>query len=389
MNSFVTTQGMQFMLNGKPFYWGGANNYYLFYADQRDVDAVFRDAAALRIPVIRTWAFSDGESGIASSNAQNNGRKVWFQELVNGRIEFNDSTETGLGRLDYVLEAAKKHGVKLIMTLTNNWNDFGGADWYVDRIGEGTKSHSSFFSNEAIKQQYKNYVRHIMNRVNSISNVKYGDDPTILGWELINEARCVGSQKDGRFQRDSSCGTSTLTRWVDEMSTFIKSINTKQLVGVGAEGFFNNRPQIKTAFTSITDGSEGYDFDETAALKNVDMLDLHSYMMHWGVERDPDFTDATLQWIQMHADVARRVNKPIYLGEYGVLKKEQRETSLMQFQKASVDSGYGGTAIWMLCSDYQNGKYPNFDGFCMYRDDGDINKVLVEHNNIMIAKSVQ
>jgi hypothetical protein len=387
MNAFVTTQGNQFMLNGQPFYWGGANNYYLFYADQKDVDATFRDAAKLRIPVMRTWAFSDGEKGIASSNAQNNGKKVWFQELVNGQIVFNDSTDTGIGRLDFVIESAKKHGVKLIMTLTNNWADFGGADWYVERIGSGTKSHSSFFSDEAIKQAYKNYVRHIMNRVNTISGVKYSDDPTILGWELINEARCVGSEIGGRFKRDSGCKTFTLTNWVNEMSTFIKErVSSKQLLGVGAEGFFTDRPRIKSAFNSLTDGSEGYDFDGVAELKNVDMLDLHSYMMHWGVERDPEFTDATLLWIKMHGDVAKRVNKPVYLGEYGVLKKEQRTTSLMQFQKAAMENNYGGTAIWMLCSDYQNGKYPNFDGFCMYADDGDIDQVLVQHNRDMLAK---
>jgi len=31
----------------------------------------------------------------------------------------------------------------------------------------------------------------VLTRVNSITKVEYRNDPTILGWELINEPRCT------------------------------------------------------------------------------------------------------------------------------------------------------------------------------------------------------
>ena len=47
-----------------------------------------------------------------------------------------------------------------------------------------------FFNTTVVKGYYKNHVKTVLTRVNTVTGVAYRDDPTILGWELMNEPRC-------------------------------------------------------------------------------------------------------------------------------------------------------------------------------------------------------
>ena len=72
------------------------------------------DAASLGINVIRTWAFCDGQRSGAAQPAAGE-----YDERV-------------LRALDYVLAAARARGLRLLLTLTNYWDDFGGIQQYVE-----------------------------------------------------------------------------------------------------------------------------------------------------------------------------------------------------------------------------------------------------------------
>ena len=39
-------------------------------------------------------------------------------------IEYNDDVDSGIGRFDYVIASAKKHGIKVLPVFTNNWRNF-------------------------------------------------------------------------------------------------------------------------------------------------------------------------------------------------------------------------------------------------------------------------
>lgn len=285
MTAFVATSGTKFTLNNRPFYWSGANQYNLFYINTADVDAFFADAVKTKSAVVRTWAFADGKSGTGlytKNTAANNGMPIYFQDAASGGAQtFNDDAKTGLGRLDYVVESARKHGIKLILCMTNNWDAFGGIDFYVDRFASSQKTHSSFFTDPKVIDAYQNYLKHVMTRKNTLSGQVYAQDPTILGWELVNEARCVGS---GQFPVDPNCKPATITAWIDKVSTYIKtSIHPKQLLGTGSEGFFNQDASVPFADSYVANGETGIDFTKNGMLPHIDMLGVHSYMMHWGV----------------------------------------------------------------------------------------------------------
>lgn len=40
----------------------------------------------------------------------------------------------------------------------------------------------------------------MLNRVNTITNMTYKDDPTIFAWELINEPRCPSDPSGDKLQ---------------------------------------------------------------------------------------------------------------------------------------------------------------------------------------------
>jgi len=169
-----------------------------------------------------------------------------------------------------VVAAAKERGLKLVLPLTNNWSDFGGIDQYV-RWASGTY-HSDFYTNPTIRQWYKAWINHLLNRTNSLTGVKYKDDPTIMTWELGNEPRCKGS---GNYPPSSSCNTSTITNWAAEMSAYIKSIDKNHLVSSGSEGFLcePNKPGAADDWTRNC--GEGVDELAISKLRSIDVMSYH------------------------------------------------------------------------------------------------------------------
>ena len=86
-----------------------------------------------------------------------------------------------------------------------------------------------------MKQWYKDYISHLLNRVNFYTGIAYKDDPTIFAWELANEPRCQGSDP---YPTSPNCDAALITNWVSEISAYIQALDTNHLVGVGDEGFY-------------------------------------------------------------------------------------------------------------------------------------------------------
>ncbi|KAK6150311.1 hypothetical protein DH2020_015243 [Rehmannia glutinosa] len=177
---FVKTSGTKFVNNNKPFYFNGFNAYWLMVIASEPsnrnkvTDALFQ-ASRYKMNVARTWAFSDGD--------------------INGALQtspgkYNEQVFEGL---DFVVAEAKKRGIYLILSLVNNYNDFGGKKQYVQWArdqGRNLANDDAFFTDPVVKGFYKNHIKTVLTRVNTITRIAYKDDPTILAWELMNEPRC-------------------------------------------------------------------------------------------------------------------------------------------------------------------------------------------------------
>ncbi|KAJ3704321.1 hypothetical protein LUZ61_008026 [Rhynchospora tenuis] len=333
---FVQTRGVQFVLNGNPFYANGFNAYWLMTLasdpTQRDkVSTVLSEAPSHSLSVARTWAFSDGGS----------------DALQYSPGSYNEQTFKGL---DFVVAEAGKYGVKLILSLVNNYDSFGGKKQYVDWArsqGQSISSDDDFFTNSLVKQYYKNHVKAVLTRVNTITGVAYKDDPTIFAWELMNEPRC---------QSDPS--GATIQKWITEMAAHIKSIDTNHMLEAGLEGFYAPTATHNQVNPSMQVGT---DFISNNLISGIDFATLHSYPDQWMANTNDDAQLSFLNnWLDAHIEDAQNVlHKPLLITEFGKSLKDpnynnnQRDALFSTiYSKIYLSARNGGAAagglFWQL-----------------------------------------
>jgi mannan endo-1,4-beta-mannosidase len=366
-----------FELDGKPFCFAGANNYYLASKPKPMVDDVLQSAVSLGFPVLRIWGYLDigsldGSVGHTDKWGDKlTGKKdgIYFQywDPQQKRPLYNEG-EDGLPKLDYVLAKAGELGVKIVLVLTNNWYDFGGMDQYL--IWYGRTKHHEFYTEPEVKQAFKNWISHLVTRKNTVNGKLYRDDPTIFSWELGNEPRCKGTGPAA-----TGWTNQTLVSWADEMSSYIHSLDPNHMVSVGDEGFLDGGGE-HWAYKA----NDGVDHEALTALAGIDFGTYHSYPEDWG---------ASLQWgdkwIVDHLRVARRLGKPTVLEEYGVKVTRNEQAVIIKglesrlpvyrrWNELALKRGGNATMVWMLGGldtlyPAANGMYHDYDGYTVFRGD--------------------
>ncbi|OSS49198.1 hypothetical protein B5807_05400 [Epicoccum nigrum] len=367
---FVTTKGSTFKLDGKDFYFAGSNAYYFPFNDlPADVEKGLAAGKQAGLTVFRTWGFNDRNSttipgGLPQYGGEGAGPSPnVLQTWTNGKAEIN------LTPFDKVIAAAEKTGMKLIIALTNNWADYGGMDVYTTNLGG--KYHDDFYRDPKIKAAFKHYVKAIVQR--------YKSSNAIMAWELANEPRC-GADGVRNLPRSDKCTPDTITAWIDEMSTYIKSLDKDHLVTWGGEGGFN----IKSDDWAYN-GSDGGDFDKEIALKNIDFGVFHSYPDWWSKT-----VPWTVQWIKDHAASGRKAKKPVVHEEYGWLTDDKRQEFLGisdnqtrtevlgLWQETSLKEKMSDMYWQFGYSGYSYGRNHD-DGFTIFLEDAEAKKLVYEH----------
>lgn len=359
---FVTRQGSQLMLAGCPFRFVGTNAYFLqpemAYGNRAGVIETLEAMVALGMSVVRIWAFND-------NNPQGDPAAIQVQPGV--------YREASLVALDQVVAEAKQRNIRLILTLINNWSDYGGVDRYVQWYQAQCNcaaNHSDFYTNETIKEWYKNYVYMLLNRTNTVTGVKYQDEPTILAWELGNELRNPSGRSDD------------LLAWQEEMAAYIKSLDPNHLVADGGEGF-DDEAQLYPGLSNpyAVRGDEGASYHRLVNLSSIDLVSYHLYPDKWGLN---DESDVEI-WIRVHETLARQAGKAAYLGEYGVLGDDALRGSIFErwLTLALADNQSAGALVWGLV--YQG--RPDYDGFSIYYPgDAQTTSVLKKYAALLGAK---
>ncbi|XP_073061530.1 mannan endo-1,4-beta-mannosidase 6-like [Primulina eburnea] len=317
-------------VNGWNSYWfleesaGGQSRYR--------VSEMLKRGADMGLSVCRTWAFSDG----AGPNTL--------------QIKPGVFNERVFKALDYVIVEARRHRIRLILSLVNNLNNFGGKAQYVKWAEEAGTNVSAlrdpFFSDRTIKGYYKAYVKAIVTRKNSYTGVKYSEEPSIFAWELMNEPRC----------ESVSCSPA-LQDWITEMAAFVKSIDQKHLVTVGLEGFYgSNSSQNYVMNPGDWAASLGSDFIQNSAIKNIDFASVHAYPHSWIPEAN---LEAELKYLSKWADAhiidgQMVLKKPVLFTEVGGL--HDRDVILKTvydkiYESAKRREAGSGVLVWQLLTE--------------------------------------
>ncbi|KAJ3967454.1 glycoside hydrolase [Lentinula raphanica] len=329
VTGFVKTSGIHFTLDNKPFTVVGANAYWvgLMNYGVADMNTAFHDIAATGASVVRTWGFNEVTTpdGVA------------YYQSWSGSTPTVNLGANGLENFDNVVAAAKANGLRLIVTLTNNWSDYGGMDVYVNQLlGQG-QPHDFFFTNATVIAAYKNYVKTFVTR--------YLNEPGILAWELANEPRCLGSTSAS----SGTCSISTISTWVEEMSAYIKSIDSNHLVAIGDEGFINDPGNPIFVYQGYSP-SLGIDFAANLNISTLDFGTFHLYPDSWGEPANPFGT----QWIEDHATAMLASNKPIVMEEFGIT--DDQVDVYGSWYSAIESTDVAGDLIWQAGSVLSNGE---------------------------------
>ena len=280
--SFSTTDGLQFVIDGKKGYFAGTNSYWIgFLTNNDDIDLVMQHLKESGLSVLRVWGFNDVTTTPTDGT-------VWFQSFAGSEPTINTGAD-GLQRLDYVVRSAEAHGIKLIINFVNNWTDYGGMAAYF--TWAGISDNTQWYNNTKAQGQYRKYIDAVVSR--------YSDSPAVFAWELANEPRCKG------------CDTSIITDWITETSAYIKSLDANHMVTHGEEGF---------GLETGSDGSypygysEGTDFAANCAVPDIDFCVYHLYPESWSVSPGKEWGNA---WITNHGKACAEIGKPCVLEEFG------------------------------------------------------------------------
>ncbi|XP_043695227.1 mannan endo-1,4-beta-mannosidase 5-like [Telopea speciosissima] len=368
---FIGTRNTQFVLNGSPFFFNGFNSYWMMSvaADPTEsykVSNVFRDARTAGLTVCRTWAFSDGGDRALQISPGTYDEKI-FQAL------------------DFVISEARNYGISLILSLVNNYNDYGGRAQYVQwarSAGQQISDDDGFYTNPVVKEYYKNHVKRVLTRLNTITGFVYKDDPTIMAWELMNEPRC-----------EVDYSGKTLNVWIQEMATYVKYLDNKHLLEVGMEGFYGDSMPDKKQYNP-SGYLVGTDFISNNLIKEIDFTTIHAYPDIWLSGESDDSQMAFLQrWMESHWTDSRMIlKKPLLFAEFGKSKKDPgfnisiRDSFLNTiysniYNFARSGGTIGGGLVWQILAEEMESYYDGYE--IVLTQNPSTSRVITEQSHLM------
>ncbi|BAV09485.1 mannan endo-1,4-beta-mannosidase [Filimonas lacunae] len=309
---FVKQQGGKFTLHGKPYYYIGANYWYggylgLLKDKKHGIERLRKELDFLQqkgVTNLRLLAGAEGEGQV-------NGVQRVSPPLQPQQGVFSEEAMRGL---DIVLAEMGKRNMKAVLFLSNNWEWSGGFLQYLqwnriiddatfrkkmswDELRDET---ARFYSCDACKAAYLKQVGYVLARVNSVTKRAYTNDAAIMAWELANEPRPMRPAAASAYQQ-----------WISATAAFIRSKDQNHLITLGHEGEMG------------TEDMNLYKAIHTD--KNVDYLTIHIWPKNWGwlheatLEADmPAVETRAIAYIQKHLEVARQLQKPLVVEEFGI-----------------------------------------------------------------------
>jgi endo-1,4-beta-mannosidase len=259
--------------------------------------------------------------------------------------------ESAFKQLDYLLAAAAQNDVYVLIALRDYcWTPWPPGRcydpyWYMNGGSEASPGKDNILTQSNTIAAFRGFISYVVNRVNTVTAVRYKDDPRILGWEILNEPNMVSGIKN----------------WFVDISAYVKSVDPNHLVGVATGD---------TAQSGWEPGAANW---EALKIPQLDFVDIHYYA---------DFySPRNTAWASRYSQILQSVmtlNKPVINGEFGCPNTYALAKITNLYQTIVADSLGGGLSGVMPYSWGPPG--PNSLGgpgsFCIYTDEKSVCELL-------------
>lgn len=345
-NAFVTRQGSQLLIAGQHFRFASANVEYLglknygplsstsipvgsySYPTQYEVDDVLATAHEMGVTVIRAQTLGDTV-----------GCPLCIEPTQG---VFNDAA---FAHMDIVVAEARKYGIKLIGEFDGDAGGTGSGqsyNWYCAwRNIPSPQCAAAFFTDPNLIGDYKQHMQAVLTHVNPLTGLAYKDDPTFLGWvdgNNLNLDAGAASVTPSGLVIPPAVSDTQMTAWLNNVSTYFKSINNKQL------------------FIDISLNVIAIPASPVFSVSNVDIFASEWYP-HWSPSAaNPKVTGNTPEVHTVAAQVAA-AGKAYAMIEYGWDQTDYQTTAALQtfLDGIASDSNIAGDSFWALVS-HANGQ---------------------------------
>ncbi len=307
-SAFIQVKNGQFIRNGQPYYYVGANFWYgAILASEGtggDRERLHRELDSLKAigaDNLRILVGSDGKRGVPTKV------EPTLQEAPG---VYNDTILAGL---DYLLAEMEKRSMTAVLYLNNSWEWSGGYSQYL-AWATGTQAPvpavdgwpaymeyvKQFVRSDSAQALFADHVRYIIGRTNRYTHRKYTDDPTILSWQIGNEPRAFSAENKEAF-----------AHWMGSVSALIRSLDPNHLISTGSEGKHGCEEDIAL-------------FEQIHADPNIGYMNIHIWPYNWGwapkdsLQANLDKARAlTRDYIDEHLNIAKKYRKPLVIEEFG------------------------------------------------------------------------
>lgn len=309
---FVRRDGMKLLLDGRPYRFAGGNMWYAAYLG---ADAPYGDRARLGRELDALAAMGVTNLRVLASSEEGpltNSIKPGFR---NAGKNYN---QTLLAGLDYALAEMGKRGIRAVLYLTNFWEWSGGMMTYLSYVNGGkylnmndpahpwpafANFNAQFYGNRAAMDLYRDWIRTVVGRTNSVTGQRYAEDPTIMAWQLSNEPRPSGDIAHANLPQ--------FYAWVRDSAQLIKSLDANHLVSTGSEGLKGGLERADIVLAEH-------------AIPEIDYLTVHIWPNNWDWVKQTDLANTaangemlTDRYIADHVALAKQLNKPMVIEEFG------------------------------------------------------------------------
>ncbi|MCK9206053.1 MAG: cellulase family glycosylhydrolase [Salinivirgaceae bacterium] len=308
---FITVEDGHFLKNGKPYHYIGAN-YWYGASLAADTIGGNRIRLAKELDFLKAHGIDNLRIMVGAEGPDHQPFRV-TPALIKKPGVLSPKLLEGL---DYLLNEMHQRDMVAVLYLTNNWEWSGGMAQYLNWNGYGEfvnpnvppntwndfyQYQKQFYSCEPCMEQLNQFITEIIGRTNSVNGIKYTNDPTIMAWELANEPRPMAEDNFGPF-----------IRWIQSTSELIKKLDPNHLVTAGNEGEKGCSESLAL-------------FDTIHSFNSIDYLTIHIWIKNWGwynVQQADSTYPLAMEKVQKYFDdhlaVARKLNKPIVLEEFGI-----------------------------------------------------------------------